>query len=110
MARADYLEISTFCPSLIWPVFQSTRSPSLSPSTTSTRRTSETTTTFDLIINWAKTGAKPTVADAQRICNSYLATSTAPHDDCRFDPNYTPRPWFSRVYPRNPDPSGKQEP
>ena len=58
---------------------------------------SETTTTFDLIINWAKTGAKPTVADAQRICNSYLARSTAPHDDCRFDSNYTPRPWSSCV-------------
>jgi hypothetical protein len=70
---------------------------------------SEFTATFDLIINWAKTGAKPTVADAQRTCNSYLVTTMDPHDDCRFDPGYKPQAWSSRVYPRNRRESEEQE-
>ena len=68
---------------------------------------SEFAATFDLIVKWVESGAKPTPADANAACQKHLAGSTDPHDACRFDPNYRPKAWSSRVYPRNPDPDGR---
>jgi len=68
---------------------------------------SEFAATFDLIVKWVESGAKPTPADANAACQKHLAGSTDPHDACRFDPNYRPKAWSSRVYPRNPDPDAR---
>jgi hypothetical protein len=68
---------------------------------------SEAAATFDLIVKWVESGAKPTAADANAACQKHLASSADSNDACRFDPNYRPKTWSSRVYPRNPDPDAR---
>jgi len=68
---------------------------------------SEYAATFDLIVKWVESGVKPTAAEANAACKVHLASSMDKNDACRFDPNYQPQSWSSRVYPRNPDPDAR---
>jgi pimeloyl-ACP methyl ester carboxylesterase len=52
---------------------------------------------FEALLNWVEKGQKPTPAGIQQRCRELRAAASA---ECRFLPNYVPKPLASRVLPR----------
>ncbi len=53
----------------------------------------------DVLNAWLDTGRKPVQDDVVAACEKLRAANK---DECRFDPQFQPKPWESRVYPRVP--------
>ncbi|HNY47072.1 MAG TPA: hypothetical protein PKN64_08955 [Casimicrobium sp.] len=52
---------------------------------------------FEALLNWVEKGQKPTPAGISDRC---VQLRKSPSDECRFLPNYAPKPLASRVFPR----------
>jgi hypothetical protein len=60
---------------------------------------------LDALMQWIDRGAKPSAQSIATACSTFRASYDGP---CRYHPDYTPKPYASRFYPREPAVAGAQ--